>query len=469
MFSANALPTRRELTILLVALVLFLLYFNATAYDSAPAQSLGSSRFQGIREKLSGLVLGPTGPDYSREFGSQFAKSIQAALNKWHLHSQLELPDQGSARQGRMDWAEQLPQTSIMTHVPGWTILDNVLVYKGSMYFVTDDPAAFPPMEAVSDWWQIHFINSTEASREFGSFGGRVTGISWFSTDEAKDVGRFTLLGLQRLHAAVSALPPARLVMPRISGPRPPPSLDSSLLHYAFSALSVWLKPEWDDFGDIIKPWLYERVVLASMGAAAHVWGDAVSWAPPFFVPAPDNWWSAIRTRIHDGIGLPSSSVPVVTYMTQGRAGLRLGGATREALVHGLEKLAQATGAELHILDPTDTRTRSFKNRAELIARSRILIGSPSAALDDAVFLRPGATLMEFFPPGVMLHDHGLPARMMGVEYIAWWGDKSFSASDIPHAKDTMPFTNNATLGENVPLAVDAVLDAISSRISGDL
>lgn len=248
--------------------------------------------------------------------------------------------------------------------------------------------------------------------------------------------------------------------------------MDASLLHYAFPAVNVWLKPEWDDFGDIIRPWAYERVVLVSMGAASAIWGDAVSWAPPLFVPAPDAWWSAVRARVHASLAPPApadADRPVVVYMTHGRAGLRLGPATRDALIAGLERLARNAGAEVHVLDPGAPALQTFAARAALVARARVLLGTPSPALDDAVFLRPGAALFEFFPPGVMLHEHALPARSMGLDYVAWWGGRSFGAEGLPSAREAVPYVANATLGEDIPLDVDAVLGAISARIAGEL
>lgn len=289
--------------------------------------------------------------------------------------------------------------------------------------------------------------------------------------DARTEITRFHLLGLQRLHASISpSAPPARIVFPRPGGPRAPAGMESSLLHYAFPAVNVWLKPEWDDFGDIIKPWVYERVILVSMGAASHIWGDAVSWAPPLFVPAPDTWWTSVREHVHDSLNIrEDDGRPVVVYMTHGRPGLRLGPAARAKLIDGLEKLGANSGAEVHILDPTSSLLQSFGERTSLVARARVLLGTPSPALDDAVFLRPGAALFEFFPPGVMLHERGLPARSMGVDYVAWWGDRSFSGGNLPNARDTTPFATNATLGEDMPLDVDAVLSAITARISGEL
>jgi len=276
-------------------------------------------------------------------------------------------------------------------------------------------------------------------------------------------------MGMQRLHSTISDEPPARLVFPRIPGPRPPPNLSSSLLNLAFPALSVWLMPEWNDFGDIIKPWLYERVVLVSMGAASQTWGDAVGWAPPFFLPSPDNWWTELRDRVHDGLIHDHVDLPVVTYFTAGRNGLRLSGEAREELIVGLERLRNDTGIEVNILDPSALANMTGTQRMTLIARTTILLGSPSFALDDAIFLRPGATLMEFFPPGVLLHEHSLPLRQMGIQYIAWWDHQSFDGEELPPATETMPYTLNVTLGENAPLSVEMVLAAVSARVMGDL
>lgn len=117
-----AMPTRREATIIIVALVLFLFYFNATAPTEQLTASKGS--LQGLRD----FVLGPSGPDYSREFGSEFAKSIQAALARWHAHETLQLRDEGSARKVHTNWQDAVPPTRVVTHVPGACALQTLLV-----------------------------------------------------------------------------------------------------------------------------------------------------------------------------------------------------------------------------------------------------------------------------------------------------------------------------------------------------
>ncbi|KAH7098350.1 hypothetical protein BKA62DRAFT_713324 [Auriculariales sp. MPI-PUGE-AT-0066] len=421
-----SLPTRREVTIVVVSLVLFFAYFNLGATDdSTRSQRRGGGSknpLQTLRDKAYDLVLGPSGPDYSREFGARFAKQMETSL------------------------ANTAHASRIISSLP-----------------------VVPPMSSISTWWQIHFKNTTEFAEEFGSFAGRITGVTWMCTDDHKEVDKFTLMGMQRLHTSISDEPPRRLVFPRLPGPRLPPNLPSSLLNLAYPSLSVWMMSEWNDFGDIIKPWLYERVVLVSTGAAAATWGDAVSWAPPFFVPAPDSWWTDLRGRVYEGLIPDKTDRSVVTYYTAGRNGLRLSGAAREALIVGLERLHNDTGVEVNIVDPAVLSSKTLVERLALIARTTILLGTPSFALDDAFFLRPGTTLMEFFPPGVLLHEHSLPVKQLGIHYIAWWDDKAFDGDELPPATETMPYTANTTLGENVPLNVEMVLADISARVIGDL
>ena len=59
----------------------------------------------------------------------------------------------------------------------GYTILDNVLIYKGGVYLVTDDKASLPPLKSIVETgppslgdWQA--LDRKEASARLGEYGG---------------------------------------------------------------------------------------------------------------------------------------------------------------------------------------------------------------------------------------------------------------------------------------------------------
>jgi len=132
-----SLPTRREVTITVVAILLFFVYFNLGTTDDRTRSTTGRSKktpgsLQSLRDKALGFVLGPTGPDYSREFGARFAKSMELQLARWRAHDQVKLRNVGTARDSREDWGDKIPQTSILTSLPGELFIQLCVCFKHS-------------------------------------------------------------------------------------------------------------------------------------------------------------------------------------------------------------------------------------------------------------------------------------------------------------------------------------------------
>lgn len=56
----------------------------------------------------------------------------------------------------------------------GHSVLDNVILFKGNVYLVTDDPGGLPSLNSIvspPNFWSK--ISTAEAIEEFGTYGGR--------------------------------------------------------------------------------------------------------------------------------------------------------------------------------------------------------------------------------------------------------------------------------------------------------
>jgi hypothetical protein len=59
----------------------------------------------------------------------------------------------------------------------GYTVLDNVFIYKGNVYLVTDDTQGLPPVSSIvsstgAGFGQWSLLTTKQAVNLFGEFGG---------------------------------------------------------------------------------------------------------------------------------------------------------------------------------------------------------------------------------------------------------------------------------------------------------
>jgi len=227
-----------------------------------------------------------------------------------------------SPRQQLVRWEEKVPAAKAVAHVPGFTILDNVIMVNGTFYLVTDDPSSLPALEYVAsssvnsahppreNEWEI--VSTGNAADKLGTFGGRVFGTSWLALDHAESQDPYTLFSLFRTHSTLAAptlspsfspdssaqgrnaslanVPaPLRLIFPNVptfSSPHIPlaPGVDPKvhpeprvksfmgihplLQKAALPALGIWYTEDWQDLIAMNAPWIFDRVIIADRGAS---------------------------------------------------------------------------------------------------------------------------------------------------------------------------------------------------------
>lgn len=395
---------------------------------------------------------------------------------------------------GFMHWGEDIPETQILKHVAGFSIMDHVIMCNGTIFIVTDSPSSFPSLDSIAssvdnshegplprEW---NMLSIEQARDILGSYGGFIQGVSWLSYDAIPS--NYTLFSLWRTHSSLNVStspypfrPPRRLLFPNIPtfegiGPdvhapiirrqRSDSGFHPYLPKAAFPLLGLMYKEDWEDYALMEVPFVFERLVVADLGAAARSTNDM----PPFALPlvglhASKDWWEPIRQNLAKflHVNLHTQNLnngqekTVVTYISRQDAtsGSRLRSADHNALVSALETLHESNDFEVNIVSSEGQWTE----RLSAIAQSNVILGVYGDSLTDSVFMRPSghSALMEFFPPDVFTRDAETAVRSLGIHYIAWWNDRGFETDNLP------PVASGSDLAQEVQIDPASVVHAI--------
>ncbi|KAF8260814.1 hypothetical protein EI94DRAFT_1789756 [Lactarius quietus] len=507
-------PTRRELTLLLFCVAVFIVAYNAST--SLRVIGLGSfSRFapigpdgrrpDGYRDKLENEIFGDWDWDPGHIAAVKEAESARVMHGKTYDNPDayirgegltgeqtMWLQGVGEGRYGQGDglgstsvndelvrWGENVPHSELKRHVPGFTILDNVILFVGTFFVVTNDTASMPPVEEL-------VLPAQSAFSKFGPYGGRMHGVTFLSYDGPSTTDAHTLISLQRLYSTLNSSspqplsPPHRLFFPAIStfADHVPDAIDQltprrrsnigvapETLKAAYPSLAGPLfAGDFDDFVGIAAPLLLDRVVIADRGAArrALLAHNVPAWMPPFSgLEATVDWFDPVRHTLAEYFGVAedtAASIRTVTYLARqdGLEGERLRAADHAALLAALGSLARS-GVTVHVVDENS----SWTQRMRAIAQSTIVLSVFGEHVADAVFMKrvPQSTLMEFFPPTVFNRDWETVVHSMGIRYYAWQGNQKYSGVNLPAV------TLAATY-EDFALDARAVVRAISEELN---
>ncbi|KAI9458661.1 hypothetical protein BJY52DRAFT_417653 [Lactarius psammicola] len=540
MTSWTSPPTRRELTLLLFCVTIFIVAYNASTsfrlvgftssslipFSSRPAPiGPDGRRPEGYRDGLEKEIFGEWDWEPGHVAAVKEAESSRVMHGKAYDNPDVYLRGEGrsgkqamwlqgvgegrygqgeglgstSVNDDLVRWREDVPRTQLRQHVPGFTILDNVILYSGAFFIVTNDTASMPPVGAIGSSmvnhndaprdidWQV--LPAQSAFSKFGPYGGRMHGVTFLSYDGPSMTDSHTLISLQRLYSTLNtslAQPlslPHRLFFPAIPtfADRPPepdnetaPRRRSNIgvapetLKAAYPSLAGPLfAGDFNDFVGIGAPLLLDRLVVADRGAArrAGLARDVPAWAPMFSaLEAAEDWFEPVRRSLaqyfgaaEENPGAAATATRAVTYLARqdGLEGERLRAADHAALLEALAGLARA-GVTVHVVD----EKASWTERMRAVAQSTIVLSVFGEHVADAVFMKRGlqSALMEFFPPNVFNRDWETVVQSMGIRYVAWQGNQKYSGENLP------TITRAATY-EDFALDAHAVVRAISEEL----
>lgn len=243
-------------------------------------------------------------------------------------------------------------QTSLLAHSPGWTIFENLYLYNGTLWVVTETPADFPVMRLMTSTGlpangdpgneaareptgeELKYISTKEARDMWEDRIWEMDGMTWLFND-----GQFIdhyyhfaaeqLLGAWRAHTSLvkeeikpwgeTSLPPPKrawFIRHNEQTWRDKPRFNSAILWSAFPSLAVLYEDDWADIkrstaSGLPKAYRFPQALLADRSAAFR--GNAcppvsrtVAEAVLMGQPGPW-WWEPVRRQVLRFAGTPES------------------------------------------------------------------------------------------------------------------------------------------------------------------
>ncbi|TFK40715.1 hypothetical protein BDQ12DRAFT_627360 [Crucibulum laeve] len=469
----SSLPTRREFAIVSILLA-FLLFFN-TKTNKPSSLPLTNTPFS-----HTNVTLRPQ-------------NDLQVAEPRV-LDTQLT-------------WGtEQVPETKILAHVPGWTIFDRLYIRKGVIYVVTDDPTLYPdaqfmfskpmwvlatPEEAkkrVPTDKDVRIISTKEAHKMFGTSATVVDGVTFFINDVPQFITHYyhwsaeLWFGFWRVYSSLdpsitaegnTTLPPAKhLWFPRIDAFhwRDYADMNQWVVRSSFPGVTMEFIDDWRDRAEMGRTFVFDRVVVADRSSAMLAFNYARyqrTAAAAFPLPGSIHWWQPIRNNVIALAGLDpevgggTSSTPVITYISRQDWGRRmLLPQDHDRLVKELYKLRDDYGYEVNVVT---AENMSRVEQIELAARTTIMMGVHGNGLTSLIWMKPNprSTVMEFFYPGGFAHDYEYTTRALGMVHYGFWNSEFFTSPGVPTPKYVEGFQGN-----EIPIDGAAVARLCVERLS---
>ncbi|KAL5523055.1 hypothetical protein ACEPAF_1322 [Sanghuangporus sanghuang] len=326
------LLTRREITLLLFALSIFLIAYN---FDSSV------SPFSLARSSLSDLSASAllNVQNAFREDGRRTAKLTDEleveVLGDWEIETRKSFdlgPYNVTEDQQHVFWSDgNILATQLVAHVPGYTILDNVLLANGTLYLVSDHAVqVFPRPEGMlstdlgtSDppvLQDLRFVTRRQALDVLGYSAHRISGASVVCFDHPNLVDKYTFLALHRAYATLAdpsstpLVPPSQTIFAntkRLAIDETGYSLKLARIAYPF--MGHLFAEEWDDLERSTRPMIFDRVLLADRTAAEH---GAQSFDFTADVVSPHNKEKDAKERVATKAGKKDKAKAVLRGVT---------------------------------------------------------------------------------------------------------------------------------------------------------
>ncbi|KAG8902553.1 hypothetical protein FRC00_003441 [Tulasnella sp. 408] len=329
--------------------------------------------------------------------------------------------------------------------------MDNVYVFKGAMYMVSDDPEQdrIPPIQKMISSGKpirrepgdehrreptdqnMRVITSRRALQLFGQSVKRVEGTSTYSTLDLRieSDGRTTLPA------------PQRIILPNIiaSHWRDGHGLIARLLTMLFPSAHVQPAETWSDYSDLHNvPHIYDRILLADRTAAMR---NSQEQGAPFalfteqFNVSPW-WWEPIKRVLSNAVGREYSGSkemgrvkhkPVITYLaSQGHGGRSLHPDDHDDLVRQLNRLEGHYGYSIRV---HQWSTLTLQDQLEIGRESDILMAVHGEGLLPFMWMSqsPVSSIIEFKsaePEDGLYEDYAWTASALNISTYSFYGSR---------------------------------------------
>ncbi|EGO00882.1 hypothetical protein SERLA73DRAFT_51542 [Serpula lacrymans var. lacrymans S7.3] len=388
----------------------------------------------------------------------------------------------------------------------GWTIFDNLYVFNGTVYIVTDKPASVPDRSHITSTAvkiangaaaiasrlptdkELRVISSKEARSLFGTKAEIIDGVSWLINDPPQFITHYyhwsaeLFFGFWRTYSSLDPAVPStgntslpamrRIVFSHADADhwRDYALMNQWVLRSVFPSIALEFNSDWQDRAQMGVAYVFDRVVFSDRAAAMHgslFQSTGRTASEPSALAGSVHWWSTVRKNVIQLSGLSGDTgpattrTPVITYISRQEWGRRmLIPEDHDRLVQELYKLRDTYGYEVNVVS-MDKLSRT--EQIQLAARTTIMMGVHGNGLTSLVWMKPSprTTVMEFFFPGGFAHDYEYTSRALGMTHYGFWNDHTFTSPDTPKVAYPEGFQ-----GTKIPIDGAAVARLCVERLS---
>ncbi|KAF8198546.1 hypothetical protein BJ912DRAFT_845371 [Pholiota molesta] len=398
--------------------------------------------------------------------------------------------------------------------VPGFNVFDRLYVWNGTIYAVTNDPKAFPPLKSILSRpvnrqlnlntdptpQEMQIISPEDAKPLLGESAVVIDGVSFILWDTEQFTAHYyhwwgeLMLGAMRVYSSVASAaggsaPPAQpqhFILPNIKGDawRDPAGVDGPLMRAAWPGASIERADFWADLAALNRTVVFARALLVSRPAAhtsplASLWYKMI--ASTMALTPPPRFWARVQARVlRNAVGYvpvldargrvvaPSgarSGRPVVTYISRQGGVRRLTEAAHAGLVGALRGLEREGVCEVHVVQ---MENRTFAAQLEMVARTTIMVGVHGNGLTHQLWMpySPRSTVIEIFYPNSYLHDYEILSRNIGHKHYAIWNDTALTYPPGEWFKGVEHGNRTDFNGFALPVHGPTVADIVRERLT---
>lgn len=402
-----------------------------------------------------------------------------------------------------------VPQTKLLAHVPGWSILDRLYLHKGTLYIVSDQPENMPETRYIISRGvyirngkaaeksrlptgvEIQVVSTQRAKEVLGVEAHLIGGNTFLVNDPPQFITHYyhwaaeLWFGFWRTYSSLDSLitdqgnttlPPIDRIMFRhldATHWRDYASLNQWIIRSNFPSIAMEFIDDWRERAELGATYVLDRVVLADRSGAMQSFNFARyqrSASAAFSLPGSASWWLTMRNNVIQYAGLSAAAGegttkrPVITYISRQEWGRRmLIKEDHDRLVNELYKLRDNYGYEVNIVA---AEKMSRVEQLRLAARTTIMMGVHGNGLTSLLWMNPTprSTVIEFFFPGGFAHDYEYTARAMGMTHYGFWGSDYFTSPHTP-----LPTYVPGFQGNSIPIDGEAVARLCVERLSLNL
>jgi len=469
--STSSTPTRRE-CVLLALLLVALLSLSRTGYS---VRNLGASRI--VPENV--VLQSP----------SQDTQAPSAESEHWRT---------------RVTWTPgQVPLTTVVSHVPGWTIFDNLFLLNGTVFIVAEYPESIPNRRTITSTGvvisneaeaiaarlpsdrELRVVTPDQAQELFGTNADLIDGTTWIVNDAPQFITHYyhwsaeLFFGFWRTYSSLdpsipangsSLLPALRriwFVHADADHWRDYAAMNQWVLRSSFPSAVAEYSADWQDRAEMGRPMILDRVIFSDRAAAMEGEGFRLTGriaSEAFTLLGSAHWWNLIRDAVTKFGGLSdafdAASKPVITYISRQDWGRRmLLQEDHEKLVKELNKLHDQYGVEVNVVAMDKL---SHAEQLQLAARTTIMMGVHGNGLTALLWMKPTpkSTVIEFFYPEGFARDYEYTSRALGMTHYGVWKDRTFTHPELPPTQYPDGFQGNS-----IPLDGEVVAKLCIERL----